>query len=302
MNEDSVFSTTPAPAGSSGPGAGTASSDELTRQLLIKVDPRLSRFDPLRRIIFFDDFDDGLRGWTELMPNYEGSLDHLMNPNSYMLLDKRPPMLSSSSTWDTGTAGSLDGTYALKVTTRPQKGHLPKALKRITWFRRGLLQCEAIFTFKAEASELTLGDVDFRAFGLSYDLQDDGYRYWPAVRYLNAEDGVLQQKWQAHTGGVRHPHHDGWSDIPGGHQPLCYNEIATKQNWHYLRWLIDLRSREYVDLQCNERVWDLRGLRHEPTPVKPNLWYLLNVGFWAEADKDKRAFLLLDSVVLSSEV
>ena len=38
-------------------------------------DPRLSRFDPLSRIICFDDFDQGLNGWTALVGNYEGSID-----------------------------------------------------------------------------------------------------------------------------------------------------------------------------------------------------------------------------------
>ena len=37
------------------------------------ADPRLSRFDPLDRIIFYDDFDDGIRGWSELIGNYEHS-------------------------------------------------------------------------------------------------------------------------------------------------------------------------------------------------------------------------------------
>ena len=40
-------------------------------------DPGLSRFDPLSRVIFFDDFDEGLGGWTELIGNYEDSLDSL---------------------------------------------------------------------------------------------------------------------------------------------------------------------------------------------------------------------------------
>ena len=34
-------------------------------------DPRLSRFDPLERIFFYDDFDEGIRGWSELIGNYE---------------------------------------------------------------------------------------------------------------------------------------------------------------------------------------------------------------------------------------
>ena len=38
-------------------------------------DPRLSRFDPLSRVIYFDDFDRGMNGWTTLVGNYEDSLD-----------------------------------------------------------------------------------------------------------------------------------------------------------------------------------------------------------------------------------
>src|SRR5690348_15442896 len=41
-------------------------------------DPRLSRFEPLPRILFFDDFDDGLHGWIELIGNYEGALDSML--------------------------------------------------------------------------------------------------------------------------------------------------------------------------------------------------------------------------------
>jgi hypothetical protein len=27
--------------------------------------PKLSKYDPLKRIIYFDDFDEGINGWTE---------------------------------------------------------------------------------------------------------------------------------------------------------------------------------------------------------------------------------------------
>ena len=37
-------------------------------------------------------------------------------------------------------------------------------------------------------------------------------------------------------------------------------------------------------------------------PAMANLWCMLNIVFWVEADIDKRAFLYLDSVLLSGEL
>ena len=75
------------------------------------VNPQLSRFSPLERIITFDDFDTGLNGWTALIGNYEKSLDSMLP----QYRDLRGPMLSNGTMWDTGSAGSWDGTYAMKV-------------------------------------------------------------------------------------------------------------------------------------------------------------------------------------------
>jgi hypothetical protein len=291
--------------------------DEM-RQALIQANPRLSRFQPLRQIVMYDDFDHGLSGWVELIGNYFGSLekarpdwrvrteaeanDPVLTGN-LLLNDCRPPMLSSATMWDVGTHGGLSGTYALKVATRPRKNHLAKALKRISWRARARLQCEAYFTFHPEPSALDLGEGDVRAFGISYDIQDDQHRYWPAIRYLNAENGVPVRRWQYHAGGDRVVHLDGFEAVPGSgpKDELCYNEIATKQNWHYLRWLIDLESRQYVELQCNDQLYDLRGLGHPPLKGYPNLRTLLNLGFWVEAGTDRRSFLYIDSVLLSTD-
>jgi hypothetical protein len=288
------------------------------RAALLSADPRLSRFNPLERIVMYDDFNRGLNGWVELIGNYLGSLDHWrdawrvrddveagdpVRAANLLLSDCRPPMLSSATMWDVGTHGALSGTYALKVATRPIAGHLAKALKRITWRRRGRLQCELYFTFHPEPSALDLGEGDVRTFGISYDIQDDEHRYWPAIRYLNAENGVPVRRWQYHAGGDRVVHLEGFEDVPGGsgNDELCYNEIATKQNWHYLRWLIDLETRQYVELECNDRVYDLRGTGHTPLSPYPNLRTLLNLGFWVEAGADRRCFLYVDSVLLSTD-
>ena len=37
------------------------------RRALVSADTRLSRYNPLPRILFFDDFDEGVNGWCELI-------------------------------------------------------------------------------------------------------------------------------------------------------------------------------------------------------------------------------------------
>lgn len=294
----------------------SADADAL-RSVLLGLDPRLGRFDPLPRILVYDDFNTGLNGWVELIGNYLGSLDHRRDawvvrdedrgdPNletKLLLMDCRPPALSNATMWDVGTHGGMGGTYALKVASRPLKGHLAKALKRLTWRRLGLLRCELYFTFHPEPSELDLGEADFQAFGVSYDIQDDERRYWPAIRYLNAENGRPVRRWQYHASGDRVVHLDGFEPVPGGgpRDEFCYNEIATKQNWHYLSWTIDLATRQYVDLRCNDQTYDLHGLGHTPMEPYANLRTLLNLGVWVEAGADRRCFLYVDSVLLSTD-
>ena len=86
---------------------------------------KLSRFDPMPRIITFDDFDQGFCGWGQLVGNYEQSLD-AMNP-SYQ--QHTHPQLSNLSHWDSGSHGSWDGTYALKIKLVPKQAHAMCRLK-----------------------------------------------------------------------------------------------------------------------------------------------------------------------------
>ena len=274
-------------------------------------DPRLSRFSPLPRVLWCDDFDRGLQGWTGLIGNYEGSLDAML-PG---FRDLRPPMLSNATMWDTGTAGSADGTYAMKLATRPETGGLAVGIKRDTWRRQGRIQLEAIVTFKPEATELALSELDVRAVGVLFDLQDAQHRVMPHLRYLNAWEGGPVARWQykedpvplrdiGTSGKTRSHFHlspEGWLDLPGEPQRLCYNEIATKQNWHYLRVGFDLETMTFDGFRCNDRTYDLSGVSPMVLPAMANLWCMLNVAFWVETDRDKRAFLYVDSVVLSTE-
>ena len=90
------------------------------RKALVAADPRLSRYNPLPRILFFDDFDEGINGWTELIGNHDG------DPNKIRPIvgDMRPAQLSNLSFWDVGTHGTVDGNYALKLATRAKANHM----------------------------------------------------------------------------------------------------------------------------------------------------------------------------------
>lgn len=274
--------------------------------------PRLSRFAPLGRLLCWDDFDEGLHGWTGLIGNYEGSLDNILPDYA----DLRPPQLSNLSMWDTGTAGSMEGTYALKLATRPRPGSLAVAIKRHTFRRRGAVQFECYFSFKPEASQLQLSLQDVRAVGVLFDVQDGQKRWMPHLRYCNALEGRPVGCWQVKaqtrplqqlgsSGQTRSHFHlgpEGWQEVPGGQQQLCYNEIATKMNWHYLRVGIDLERRCFTGFQCNDQVFAGEGLGVIEMPAMPNLYCMLNVALWVEADTDKRAFLYADSALLSAEL
>lgn len=275
----------------------------------VTSDPFLSKFDPLGRILFADDFDNGMCGWSELIGNYEGSLDTILPP----FRDLRPPMLSSATMWDTGTAGSLSGTYSLKLATRARAGHLTAAIKRATWRKRGRIQVECFFAVKPEPSALTLGDHDVGAFGVFFDLQDSEQRAMPHLRYCNVEDGTPRYQWQyrddlpsrhvvGRSGEIKsffHLEPTGWKDIPNAQQRLCYNELPTKFNWHYLRFTCDLKTMSYAELQCNDQTFDLTDLSPIRAPTDADLWCMLNTAFFVETATDRRACLYLDSIVVS---
>lgn len=280
------------------------------------ANPALSRFDPLKRIIALDDFDDGFCGWTQLVGNYEDSLDSML-PG---FAQYTSPMLSTLGHWDAGSHGSVNGSYALKLATRDRLGAQNVAIKRLTFREPAPIRLEAYFTFKPEATDLKLLETAARSFGFLMDLQvgdrhgAGGERVMPHIRFLNASNGDHLQKWQFKrqsapvqpigTDGktISHYHlsEDGWEDLAGGTQRLCYNEIPTKVNWHYLCFDFDLLTMKALAFRCNDRVFDVSGHDSLRLPAMKNLWCMLNVAFFAETDADRRTFAYLDSVCLSS--
>jgi hypothetical protein len=290
---------------------------DALRRALIHANPALSRFDPLPRIITFDDFDRGFCGWTQLVGNYEHTLDAMLPGYA----QHSHPMLSTLPNWDFGSHGGVDGDYALKIATRPRKGAQNVTIKRLTFRDAGPIRLEFYFTFKPEANELRLSETDVRSVGFIYDLQvgdragGNPERVMPHLRFLNAENGEHVQKWQfkrrttpfqalgTENKIVTHYHlaPTDWEDLPDGHQKLCYNEIPTKVNWHYVCFDFDLSTMQATGFRCNDRVYDLSSFDSIRIPAMRNLWCMLNIGFFAEADTDKRAFLYVDSVCLSGD-
>lgn len=291
------------------------SSDDLRRALL-GADPRLSRFDPLPRIISHDDFDRGHCGWSQLIGNYEGDLDSML-PGYQPLTN---PMLSTLAHWEGGSHGGMDGSYVLKLATRPQRDTATVGIKRLTFRKAGPIRLEFYMTFKPEATSLALSEQDVKSVGFLLDLQSGDKsggpeRVMPHLRYLNAKDGVLQQKWQFKRGAPRihdigdgvdtvshfHLEDDGWEDLPGGDQRLCYNEIPTKVNWHYVCLDFDLETMKATGFRCNDRVFDVSAFDSIRMPAMKNLWCMLNLAFFTETAADKRAFFYIDSVCLSGD-
>lgn len=294
---------------------------------LIDTNPELSKFNPLRRILFYDDFDNGHNGWCELQANHNGNLDELRPA----LRDMRPPQISSCSFFDIGTHGSMNGTYALKIATRPRPFHTATAIKRLTFARPGPVQFEMWFTFKPEQTfdhtgpwdgNVSPSQMDFGDFTISNDIcgGDGGPRFMCALRYWNTDlANQLAEKWsyktslhtttkmdregqrsQAQTMDYQMQDIHDWADVAGGHQPLCFNELATKINWHYLRWIFDTGERRNTLLQVNEMVLDLRNIPvlTYPQPYRAEN-HLMNFVMDVRTHKAVRNFLFVDSVLVS---
>ena len=288
---------------------------------------RLSKYNPLSRVLYFDDFDEGMNGWCELVGNHTGDLDQIRP----IAKDFRPPQLSSCTFFDIGTHGSVDGTYSLKLATRPVPNHTAVAIKRMTYAARGRVQFEAYLSFKAESAggpsegwdgNAAPSERHFGEFTFSNDIcvGESGPRWHSVIRYRNADlNGNLVQRWVRPTtlepttkmdlSGLVTPHPrqdffsrrpEDWAAVRNGRQPLCFNETASKVNWHYVRWLFDTESLRSLEFQCNDRVMNLSDT---PSLIHSEEYHgianLLNVYVAVRTHVNVRNFLYLDSALLS---
>ena len=305
---------------------------------VFSFDGGLSKFQPLQHILCYDDFDNGLCGWLNLMPNY--TLENLGVRKSVIEKTQWGPLMLSTATYRfPGTHGSMNGIYSLKLSTRPvanayeqppAPGSISHAIKRLTTHRKpGLLQFEMWYAYTAEQDRSGLSEQDIRAFGVCFDMQDKQARNFAGVRYLNSVNGTMKRQWQYMEAadvtdeawayvtkndwckkgvdpiwyGQRYPdgRTDGFRFVANGQQDLCYNESDDKINWLYLRFLYDTEKKEYVELQSQDQTFDLRGA--SPTNVAPyaRINGLLNPVIWVETANNRRVFLYVDSVVVSMQ-
>ena len=294
------------------------------------ADVRLTRFNPLQRVFFLDDFDQGFHGWGELIGNHDGDLDKVRP----IMSDMRPAQRSTVSFTDIGTHGPLTGTYALKLATRAKRNHMAQLIKRATLARLGKVQVEAYFAFTAEQAPIGSegrqwdgnyhpSEADFGDFSISNDVcigDGPGDRAHCVLRYVNTnEQGDLVRKWfyktsvQPTTKMVRSGiatdsgdyHvtnvHD-WEEVPGGEIAMCTNELPSKVNWHYIRWVFDTAKLANVELQVNTTTLDLTSV---PVPryehAYEGLTNLLNFCFDVRTHRDVRNFLYLDSELVTAD-
>jgi len=220
----------------------------------------------------------------------------------------------------------------------PRPGSMGQAIKRLSFHhaKREYLQFEMWFAYTAEQDKVDgtgalpgLHEESIRAFGAGWDLQERGKRYFAGVRYLNSVNGKLQKKWQfiypsakddkdwaygtegdwcvkgvdPFWNGRRYADgaHDGFKDIEFGHQSLVYNETDCKINWQYFRLLIDTEKREYMEMQCQDRVFDLKRHPIYAVPGYERIDGLMNPLVWIETDANRRVFLYIDSIVISQK-
>ncbi|SDL65596.1 DUF6772 family protein [Tessaracoccus oleiagri] len=320
------------------PGTDTTHLADGLRDAIRSSDVVLSKYNALPRLLSVDNFNNGLHGWVELGGNYNGRGD--LESMDRHFRDFRPPQLSNASFFDVGTHGGMSGTYSMKLATRAHRGHTATAIRRLTMSGRGLLQIEAHLAWKTEANlsgteeeANTYGDItwdanshpseaQFGAFTVATDLCTDGVRYHNVMRFVNTDwDGHLVQRWaypvvpeptphERHVG--RHdyeyaadftaPNPDDWRFVDTERVETCYNEVPTKINWHYLRFLIDTETRTNVELQFNNQTIDLRDVPVPPYAEKyESLENLLNFYFSVRTLSGVRNFLFLDSVVISAD-
>lgn len=301
-------------------------------------------YKPLKHILTHDDFDHGLNGWMALVPNMrEDAMKYY--PGHEWKTKWGFPMLSSGTFAYGGTHGSLNGTYSMKIATRPvgvraqeepRDGSLGVGIKRMTIpYDAELIRYEMWYSMKVEQSRPGVGENDFRGFGIVWDIQDANYRFFPGIRYLNSANGKLQKRWQISNAdnadetswgnqaqsaksedgkivfikkgidpywlGKRYENGnaEGFVDIEGGHQDLCFNESSDKMNWHYLSFTFNLKTRTYVELVTHDKRFDLNGKGVTLVEPYPRINNLLNPIIWVETDTNRRSLLFIDSIMCS---
>lgn len=309
------------------------------RNAILAADPRLSKFRPLPRILAHDDFDSGTHGWCELIGNYDGNGD-LATVDDHMRDFRPPQLsacnffdIGTHGTMSGNYALKLatrpyPGHTAVAIRRLTMSGRGRVQLEAYFTFkaeatlgtRRGADPARNSFGEVVWDGNRHPSEAQFGALTVATDIcGDGGLRYHTVARYQNTnQQHRLTRQWMYPTvpeptprehleGKVKleyaadftAPNPDDWRPF-GVPQELCYNEVPTKVNWHYLRWLIDTGERRNLELQVNDRIMDMWDV-----PVPPyadrydSLENLLNFYFSVRTHTAVRNFLYLDSVLIS---
>jgi len=220
---------------------------------------------------------------------------------------------------------------------QPVAGSMSHAIKRMTLNENGLVKFEMWYAIKSEQTKPDNGLKDIKSFGFVFDIQDEKKRYFCGIRYLNSVGDAIIGKWQyakAVDGedkdwgdvgqtaesdisrgdtiyvkrgidpswlGKRYADgsSDSFQDIPNGKQRLCYNESVDKINWHYFSLTVDTVNRKYVSFQSINKVYDLSAFSPTLVDAYPNINQLINPILWIETCSNRRAFLFIDSLIVS---
>lgn len=253
-------------------------------------------YKPLKNIIFADDFDKGLNGWINLMPNFRQDVFNYY-PAQTGWTSWGPPMLSSATYGYAGTHGSLHGTYSMKISTRPvanpaqelpAPGSMGMAIKRLTHMERGYLKCEMYYSFTAEQNVPGIGEDAIRAFGFFWDSTDDASRTFFGARYLNCANGKMQQRWQVVQ--VDKNNDDPWGYVGESAPGDTPHEKVTLERGIDTQWLgtrqANGSTNGYYDIPNSNQ-----KLCYNETPDKINWHY-----FALTVDLDRGEYVELASV------
>lgn len=292
------------------------------------IDRDLGRFDPLPRIMSVDKFSEGQHGWAAYFPDYDGwddydgkyphveSLSRIRARTDAKTIDNRV-----DRRFPTGPRciPQLSGT-SLKISTHPTRGSQAVAKKRLGSPWNARFRIEAYWGCSVSPGAESSASSAIRSVSLSHDVHDPwrvdeetgtSRRWWPGVKFLNAEDGHPVQRWQIMRSGSWGTMDGPWDDLPDGLQPLRLGSASVLSpdgvGWHYLRLTFDLRRHEYVDFNCDGREFDVAGIRHVFDPPLVG-WRastdkahgLILPTFGVEAADDVRCNLYLDTIVVSA--
>lgn len=189
---------------------------------------RLGHYNPLQNMYVNDRFDTGDKGWSEF-----GS----RGPGPYMGKDVE-------------NGNEID---VLILRNRYYYVSFTNESKRLTIMWR---------KFRWESwikLDNYLGWDKFRLFRLGIDTQKGNawpidkieYRRFYWITYLNHDDNSFINGW----------YHSGGNENFGLPFPGDNTQILKPNGWVYIRLDIDFVDNEYLEFQCNDRIWDLRGLK-----------------------------------------